>query len=330
MSDALSLLDMTAPLRPDFEIPYHDIGDAGRAPKLALVGGLHGNELNGVFVLARLASFLRRLADGQLPGQELCERVLVVPAVNVLGVNTRNRRWPFDGTDINRMFPGYDAGETTQRIAWAVLEKTRQAYYRVDVHTSNMDFEELPQVRLYAASPAERSSAFLFGLPAVVERPLNAIVSSTLAIAWRAYEGENFVIQAGLAGALQTEHCERLFRALVSFLHRTGIVRGTHLSEDEDVHYFGVDQSLPVLSDFAGLFVSRLEVGRWLRAGEVIGQVFDGFGGDLKAEIRTPVSGLLSGVRRQPMLYEGDLIARVQSAQPVSEVADTFIPGQGQ
>jgi len=325
-----NLLSMTAPLRADFEIPYHDIGEPARAPRLALVAGLHGNEVNGVFVLSRLASFLHRVAEGHTAGVELRERVIVVPAVNIVGVNIGDRRWPFDGTDINRMFPGYDAGETTQRIAAAVMRLTRDAYYRVDIHASNLDFEELPQVRLYAATAEERASAILFGLPAVVERPLNAIVSSTLAHAWRGCGGENFIIQAGLAGVLQTQHCERLFRALVSFLHRTGIVRGTHLSEDEDVHYFGPDQSFPVISHSAGLFVSRLEVGRWLRAGDVIGQVFDGFDGELRAEIHAPLSGLLSGLRRQPMLYEGDLIARIQSPQTVPETADTFLPGQGQ
>jgi len=327
---APSLLRMSTPLRADFEIPYHDVGDPSRPPRLALVAGLHGNEVNGVFVLARLASFLHRIAESRTPGLELRDRILVVPAVNVLGVNTGDRRWPFDDTDINRMFPGYSGGETTQRIAAAVMNLTSQAYYRVDIHASNVDFEELPQVRLYAATAAERASAILFGLPAVVERPLNAIVSSTLAHAWRACEGENFVIQAGIAGMLQPQHCERLFRSLVSFLHRTGIVSGTHLSEDEDVHYFGTDQSFPLISETAGLFVSRLEVGRWVRGGDVIGQIFDGFEGELRAEVHAPLSGLLSGLRRRPTIYEGDLIARIQSPQSVPAVADTFLPGQGQ
>jgi predicted deacylase len=327
---AESLLRMTAPLRPDFAIPYHDIGERDRPPRLALVGGLHGNELNGVFVLSRLASFLRKVALGQQPGQSLVERVLVVPAVNVLGVNTGNRRWPFDGTDINRMFPGYDRGETTQRIAGAVLELTRAAHYRVDVHASNLEFEELPQVRLYAPSAAERASAVLFGLPAVVELPPNAIVSSTLVHAWRASAGESFVLQAGLAGALQPHHCERVFRALVGFLHRTGIVRGARLAEEEDVHCFGVGQSFPVIAETAGLFVSPLQVGRWVRAGEVVGQVFDGFDGELRAEIRAPLTGLLSGLRRQPLLYEGDLVARLQSSSRTADAADTFLPAQGQ
>ena len=49
------LLHMTAPSREDFDVPYHDVGPRDQPPQLALVAGLHGNELNGVFVLARLA-----------------------------------------------------------------------------------------------------------------------------------------------------------------------------------------------------------------------------------------------------------------------------------
>lgn len=37
-------------------------------------------------------------------------------------MNIKKRFWPTDNTDINRMFPGYDLGETTQRIAAGVFE----------------------------------------------------------------------------------------------------------------------------------------------------------------------------------------------------------------
>ena len=127
-------------------------------------------------MLSRLASYLHRVQSRAALGQHLTARVVIVPAVNILGVNTRSRRWPFDGTDINRMFPGYDGGETTQRIADAVLRLTRAAHYRVDIHSSNLDFEELPQVRLYEPSDAERATAHSFGLPAVIERPMNSVV----------------------------------------------------------------------------------------------------------------------------------------------------------
>ncbi len=326
-----SLLRMTAPMREDFDVPYHDIGDQSRPPRIALVAGLHGDELNGVFVLSRLATFLQAVARGERPDQKLTGRVVIIPAVNILGLNMRTRHWPFDKTDINRMFPGYDAGETTQRIAQAVLTATRDAYYRVDIHSSNRDFEELPQVRLYQPNDDERSSAFLFGLPAVVERASDSLFTSTMGHAWQRTGGENFVIQVGQAGNLQLHHCETLFRGLVSFLHRNAILRGVELAdEDEDIHYFSLRQTLPLLSEHAGFFVSKLDVGRWVQAGETIGHVYDSFSGEIQTEVRALVTGLLSGLRRQPLLCEGDLMARIQTLKEGERDADTYLHAQGQ
>jgi predicted deacylase len=129
------------------------------------------------------------------------------------------------------MFPGYDAGETTQRIAHAALQRTQYARHRIDLHCSNADFEELPQVRLFAPEDEDRGLAALFGLPAVIECPLSNIFTSTIGHAWRACAGSNFVIQAGQAGSLQPPVCERLFRALVAFQYRAGIVEGIALAK---------------------------------------------------------------------------------------------------
>jgi uncharacterized protein len=317
------LLHMTAPLREDFDIPYHDIGERFGPPRMALVAGLHGNEINGVFVLSRLAALLNGVTEGQHPGMQLRHRVIIIPAVNILGLNTCNRHWPFDNTDINRMFPGYDAGETTQRIARAVLEVTGPAQFRVDLHSAYLDFEELPQVRLYDPSDDERAMAHLFGLPAVVERRTNTIFTTTIGHAWKTYGGANFVLRAGYAGNLQLPHCERLFHALVVFLQRTNILHGVPASQEpeDDVHYFGVDQTARLVADTSGLFISNLEVGRWVQAGDRIGHVYDGFDGALRAGVKTPVSGLLSGIRRQPLLFEGDLIARVQTRHRLTAAA---------
>lgn len=326
-----TLIHMTAPLREDFDIPYHDLGPTDRPPRVALVGGIHGNELNSVFVLARTAAWLRAVATGQHPGRRLLERVVVVPAVNLLGVNTRNRNWPFDGTDLNRMFPGCSVCETTQRIADAVMQATRAAHYRVDIHSSNVDFEELPQVRIYDPSDSERASAALFGLPAVIERPTNTLFSSTLLAAWRQLGGENFAIQAGMAGGLQLHHCERLFQGLVTFLGRVGVVEGAQDAEPEETHHFGPRHAFSLISDHAGLFVSHRSVGHWLQAGDLIGQVFDPFDGALRTEVRAPHAGLLTGLRRLPLLCQGDLAARISTRHAVEgEMVDTYLHGRGQ
>ena len=325
------LLTLTAPLGDSFTIPYHDFGPAERPPRLALVAGLHGNELNGVFVLSRLADFLRRIHAGERRGQALRERIVLIPAVNVLGINTCSRVWPFDKIDLNRSFPGDSAGETTQRIAAAVVNITRPAYYRVDIHTSNTDIEEMPQIRLYEPNDDERASACLFGLPAVIERPVNPIFTTHLLHTWRQYGGENFVIQCGLAGNLQTAHCEVLFRALVAFLDRAGLVDGIALPEDEEhLHYFGLNQSVALMAEQSGIFVSRLEVGRWVQAGDLIGHIYDGFSGEIRAEVHAPTAGLVGSLRRQPLLFEGDPMARILTLTDAGNQMERILHSQGQ
>ena len=214
----------------------HRISDIHSCATMEMVAGLHGDEINGVFILSRLADFLNKVEAGAYPELKLVKRVLIIPAVNVLGVNLRTRTWPFDKSDINRMFPGSTMGETTQRIAYAVLEATKRAEYRIDIHTASTDFEEVPQVRLYGPSAAERKTAHLFGLPAIMERSLSPVFTTTMMYSWKVWPGESFVLRVGQGGTVQLEHCQRTFRAMVSFLGRIGVLEGVQISvEDEEM-----------------------------------------------------------------------------------------------
>lgn len=302
-----SLINTTIPgrvirLRDEDWLPCHDIGSWERTPRLALVANLHGNDLNGMFVLSRLATFLRSVEAGRRRGLQLRERVVIVPTVDGLRTSSMQRatRWARGRRPV--------AGRVTDRV----MEMTRTAYYRVEVRTAGCEIEELPQVWLYAPSDDERASACLFGLPAVIEQPVDDEKVGELLHAWRPEGGENFVIHAGQSGNLQTRHCETLFRALAAFLDRTGVIGGLRLVEDEeDLHYFDQRQVCDVRAEQSGLFSSILDVGRWVRAGEELGQIYDSFTGEVQMRITAPVAGLLAGLRRQPLLCEGDMVARI-------------------
>ena len=307
-----NLLCMTAPVRDGFDIPCHEIGPKSSHPAVALVAGLHGDEINGVFILSRLADFLNSVEAGKYPELRLVKRVLIIPAVNVLGVNLRTRTWPFDKSDINRMFPGSTGGETTQRIAYAVLEATKRAEHRIDIHTASADFEEIPQLRLYGPSAAERATARMFGLQAIMERSLSPVFTTTMMHSWKVWPGESFVMRVGQAGTVQLGHCQRVFRAMVSFLGQTGVLEGVQLAvEDEEVCCFDKASAYRVFAEKAGTFVSDSQVGRWVRAGQELGYIYDSFGGAVIEKVVAPVAGLLTGIRRHPLLFEGDLILRV-------------------
>jgi uncharacterized protein len=307
-----NLLCMTAPVRDGFDIPVHELGPHSSHPAVALVGGLHGDEVNGIFILARLADFLTGVEAGKYPELRLAKRVLIIPAVNVLGVNQRSRTWPFDKSDINRMFPGSIGGETTQRIAYAVLEATKRAEFRIDFHTAGIDFEELPQVRLYGPSAAERETSRWFGLSAIMERSLSPVFTTTLKHSWKVWPGQSFLIRVGQAGTVQLDHCQRVFRALVSFLGRAGVLEGVQLAaEDEESYFFDKASGHRVFAKKAGTFVSDRQVGRWVGAGQELGYIYDSFNGNVIEKVVSPVAGLLTGIRRHPLLFEGDLILRV-------------------
>ncbi|MGF1613987.1 MAG: succinylglutamate desuccinylase [Gammaproteobacteria bacterium] len=278
----------------DLDLFRHNFGPAGKHPRIALVAGLATDEFNGTFVLARLVDYLRGVAEGTYPRQKLRHRALIVLSS-----------------------PSRD-GMQTQRCIDDIVESTRRAYYRVAISASSSTLEELPQACLYACSDDERASAFLFGLPAIIEHPTHTLADGALVEAWQSLGGENFFLHAGQLGYLQPQHCERLFRALISFLDRTGTVEGIELSEEEaDTHHFGVHQTLSVLAEASGFFVSRLEVGRWVQAGESVGLIYDRLRGMLTTEIKAPVNGLVSALRRHPLLLAGDLVARIQTRDPL-------------
>ncbi|KAA0893345.1 M14 family metallopeptidase [Oryzomonas rubra] len=311
------LVLMTAPLREDFTIPCHELGPAAGNPAVSFVSGLHGDEINGIYILARLADFLTAVEGGGYPKLRLAQRVLIIPAVNVLGTNTLRRAWPFDQSDQNRMFPGNQMGETTQRIAYTVLEATKKSAYRVDLHSSNLYFEELPQVRLYDPTPEERETAHLFGLSAIMERSVSPVFTTTLMYSWKYWPGQSFLLQIGQAGSIQLPHCQQVFRGLVSFLGRIGVLEGVEVAEaDQEALYFTRECSVRIYADRAGMFVSDKSLGGWVSKGQELGYIYDSFNGNVRTRVTAPVAGLLTGIRRQPMLFEGDLLMRICTRTP--------------
>ena len=54
-----------------------------------------------------------------------------ISIVKIFTMNIKKRFWTIDNTDINRMFPGYDRGETTQRIAAGIFDKINDYKYGI-------------------------------------------------------------------------------------------------------------------------------------------------------------------------------------------------------
>ncbi len=111
-------------------------------PRVAVVSGIHGDEIEGLFVCHELARWL------EANPKALKGRVELYPAANPLGLMTMSRAVPVFDTDLNRNFPGHAAGLLPQRMADTIMNHCKDSSLVIDVHASNIFLRELPQVRI--------------------------------------------------------------------------------------------------------------------------------------------------------------------------------------
>ena len=91
-----------------------DLVGRGDGPTLSVVGGVHGDEFEGVAACLALAE---GLADAPFRG-----RLRLVPVAHEAAHVASLRSSPIDGRNLARTFPGDPAGEPTERLAAALRE----------------------------------------------------------------------------------------------------------------------------------------------------------------------------------------------------------------
>ena len=97
------LFTVDTPYRHSLPVRGWYFGASGKK-SLAVMGALRGNEVQQMYICARLIQTLEKLErDGLLAPD--CG-ILAVPCANQFSMNVGRRFWAADNTDINRMFPG--------------------------------------------------------------------------------------------------------------------------------------------------------------------------------------------------------------------------------
>ena len=175
---------MGSPYREDLRITGYTFGHGKKAA--CIVGSIRGNEIQQLYICSQLIRKLKELeaAHAIAPDQE----ILVVPSVNHSAMNIGKRFWPVDNTDINRMFPGYDLGETTQRIAAGVFDTVKEYDYGIQFASFYMQGDFIPHVCMMDTEYQNPSLANLFGLPYVLIRKPKPYDTTTLNYNWQIWK----------------------------------------------------------------------------------------------------------------------------------------------
>jgi len=291
------ILKIEAPYRTAYELHRLTFGSGG--PSVAIVAGLHGNELNSIHAVNMLISALRV--------QRPRGTVHLFPLVNTFGADEGRKRWPFDDQDINRAFPGDPSGTVVQRIAHALLEAT-DADICVDVHSGAPHVRELPQVRA-PMSGAELELARAMGLPVVWRRPGDRLEATGLVGAWRDAGREALHVIGGRGITLDTSLSTMLARGLSGLLSHLKIMPA--LGEPATV----ADVTHAAISvhraPCGGFFVPEVRVGHKVAPGHLLGHLQAPIGGERLLEIRAERRGVVMTLRANPLVHAQELLVRV-------------------
>lgn len=305
------------------ELPYRErlalertVFEGGPGPRLAVVSGIHGDELEGLYVCHRLAAFFETL-DKTRP-EALLGAVELYPALNPLGLDTLTRAVPIYGVDLNRNFPGDPEGLLPHRLAHAAMRALARAALVIDIHASNVYLREIPQVRI-ARAFADRLMpiAHTMNLDLIWVHEASTVLENTIAHSLNAWSVPCLVVEMGVGMRITPVFAEQVSIGILHAARTLGVLaadvpleQAMHaalVADDGNVHYLNAEVS--------GLFVPNAAHWMAVGRGQRLGRIVSPLGGEPLAEVRSPVEGILFTLREYPLVYEGSLLARIMEVE---------------
>lgn len=284
--------------RDDFRVMGYTFGRGEKA--LCIVGAMRGNEYQQIFMCARMIQRLKKLeAEGRLvEGQQIC----VIPSVNPGSMNIGKRFWSIDNTDINRMFPGYDLGETTQRIAAGVFEVVNK--YRSGIQFTSFytpgDYQ--PHVRIMHTGFENLDKAQDFGLPYIVIRQPKPFDTTTLNYNWQIWETDAYSVYSNTTTRIDPACAEMVADGIERFMILGGILKGEAVPAPA-ARVVRYEDLLNVRTMQAGLYESFTPHNSRVTAGQKLAQIIDPCTGDILEELYSPADGLVFFQHNEPLIF---------------------------
>jgi predicted deacylase len=274
--------------------------------RISIVSGIHGDELEGQYVIYLLSSWLK-----QNP-KAINGTIDLYPAVNSLGIDSINRGFPVYEVDLNRVFPGGKSEFLPGQIAHAFSLDVKGSDIAIDIHSSNIFLKEIPQIRISRGFcddtlPLARklNCDFIWIHDAVTV--LEATFSHTL----NSMGTKTLVVEMGVGMRLTKEYGKQLLTGILNLMKAENIIITDEVFETREPFSSEVGKVFYINSPSAGLFVPELSHCDKIEQGDKIGTIVNPLSGDIISTLYAPSSGILFTLREYPVVYEGSLIARI-------------------
>lgn len=300
------LFEIKAIYRDHYRVTGFQFGSGEKA--LCIVGSMRGNENQQLYACSML---MKKLTELEQRGKFTDgKQVLVVPCVNPYSINIKKRFWPVDNTDINRMFPGYSEGETTQRIAAGVFEAIKGYTHGIQFASFYMPGSFMPHVRMMKTGYENVELAKQFGFPYVILHTPRPFDTTTLNYNWQIWETNAFSVYTTNTASVDRESARQAVDAILNFMSRQGIIR----YRGNEGYISQVVESTDMVSVRArgsGFFESTVKAGERITQGQLLARIIDPYLGTVASELYAPVDATVAFVHDEPMTYENTAVFKL-------------------
>ncbi len=282
------------PSRTPVHIPIFINKSQKPGPTLLLLGGLHGDEINGVEIIRRIKEDNLHIPNNGT--------IITIPVLNIFGFNNFSREVP-DGKDVNRSFPGTKSGSLASRMAYNLMKEILpHVDFGIDFHTGGASRTNYPQIRCDMKDPMNRQMALAFNAPFTLQ-------SSTIKKSLRSESskmGKNIIV---FEGGESLRYDEFVIKTAVDgyrrFIGKMGLVEEFEIVDEEPSII--IDKTRWVRASGAGLFRPYVYSGKQIEKGELLGEI-NGPYGHFKIKIVSPIDGFVIGLNNNPVVNPGDAL----------------------
>ena len=285
--------------RDDFRVKGYVFGEGEKTA--CIVGSLRGNEFQQVYVCSLLIKKLQELEEcGKISKDK---SIMIVPCGNPYSMNIKKRFWSIDNTDINRMFPGYEKGETTQRIAAGIFEQIKDYKYGIQFASFYMPGHFVPQVRIMKTGNENIEMAKAFGLPFVVVHNPRPFDTATLNYNWQIWDTEAFSIYTSSTEKINRKSARQGVDAVLAFLEKEKIIDYEN-SKGCQSKVIDSNNFISVRTSSAGFMESLVQAGDVVIRGQVMAHVTEPLTGDIIQTVTAPEDGIIAFEYDSPIVYQ--------------------------
>ncbi len=282
------------------------------AKRISFVAGLHGDELEGVYLCHRIIETLRQLKATR--PQAFLGEIHVYPAVNPEALNSLTRLWPFFSMDMNRKMGEKNSSSLPAEFARSLIADLQSSSDLViDFHASNLHLKELPQIRIIEEFDKKLIPiAGLCNMDVVWVHPFAPVFESTLGYNLNRKKIPTLVVETGICLRIHQDYCEQIFQGMMHLLRQTGVLDlGDPLPKIKQPVLVHPKQVVLVQARHAGLFISNAPLGAHVQKGDSLGTIVDAVRGEVLETVTCPADGLLFTLREQPVTCQGAPLARI-------------------